>query len=118
MAELEIDPNKAFPIMFVCANDPDTLPPNSLANSTSLFAIPPRFMIIPDNIKNGPATNEKLSKLETIPCADVKTAISKGKANNTVAKDATAILITMRMQTTSNIVNKDTNTSLALLLML
>src|SRR5699024_11650646 len=71
MAELEIDPNKAFPIMFVCANDPGTLPPNSLANSTSLFAIPPRFMIIPDNIKNGTATNEKLSKLETIPCAEI-----------------------------------------------
>src|SRR5699024_3428580 len=63
IAELEIAPNKELPIILVCAKDPGILPPNNFANSTNLVAIPPLFIIIPDKMKNGIATREKLSRL-------------------------------------------------------
>ena len=47
-----------FPTTFVCANDPGNFPDNSVAKLTNLIAIPPLFIIIPANIKNGIANNE------------------------------------------------------------
>ena len=88
MAEPEIQPNSMLPAILVCASAPGTRPEISLAKFTSRIAIPPEFIITPDRMKNGTASSEKLSRLASIFCAEVNSAMSKGAISITAAKAA------------------------------
>ena len=59
--------------------------------------------MIPDKTKKGMAINEKLFRLETIFCAEVKTAFSKGITNNNVQIEEAAILIAIGIPTIKRI---------------
>jgi len=106
IAELEIEPNNAFPKTFVWAKDPGIRPTNNIAKSTNFLAIPPWFIMIPEKTKNGMAINEKLLILPTIFCAELNAATSKGITNNNVSIDEKAILIAIGIPT----INKKTKT--------
>src|SRR5699024_3541948 len=59
-AEPDIEPNNIFPTTFVCAKEPGNLPTSNLARFMSRIAIPPLFIIFPDNIKKMIAKSVKL----------------------------------------------------------
>ena len=64
--EPDIEPNIALPAILVMAKEPGTLPNTSIARLISLLAIPPLLISKPASIKNGTASNVKLSIPVTI----------------------------------------------------
>jgi hypothetical protein len=69
------------------------------------MAIPPLFMIIPANTKNGIANNEKELIPVKIRCDAVKTALSHGNADKIDNKDEIPIVTEIGMPINNNIGN-------------
>ena len=64
-------PNNMLATTFDCASAPGILPAITLAQLTSLVAIPPLFIILPARIKNGMAISENEFEPANILCAEV-----------------------------------------------
>ena len=90
--EPEIEPNIAFPAMFVSAKDPGTFPRTNSARLINLLAIPPLFIKRPARIKNGTAIREKLSIPLTIFCAETNTP-NPGVKNATIVTNAETMML-------------------------
>ena len=81
-----------MPRIFACARFPGILPTKSCAKSTSLFAIPPLFIIFPAKINNGTANNEKLSTPVFIFCIVINVIWSHESDDIAVTIDDTTML--------------------------
>jgi len=85
-ADPEIAPNNIAAMIFTNARPPGNFPTKTLAKSISLLAIPPLFIICPARIKNGIASNAKLSNPVAILWEIVVTAGNELMLNSIVNK--------------------------------
>ena len=112
--EPEIAPKNIFASTFVAARYPGIQPTKSLASRTSLFAIPPLFIIFPANVKNGNANNENESIPEKLLCAAIndKTPIPGFGSKLAKAVAMEAIPIPTEIGTPANNITKNTPKSI------
>jgi hypothetical protein len=92
IADPAIAPISIAEIILINANPPGSAPTIVLANRIKRSAIPPCVINCPERIKNGMASNAKLSSAVAILCAMVVTAGNKGIDTMMVNNEEIAML--------------------------
>ena len=94
-AEPEMAPNRALVPMLVMSSAPGSLPRMDMTKSTSRFAMPPWFMMLPARMKNGIAVRLNLLMPTNVRWAAVSTATFRSMDERMAVREETAMAYEM-----------------------